>query len=120
MLTCSDLVAGSGFSVENIVEYNSWISETDCDGSLYAGLAEDGSRAVCIGKLNSPTQKEVVASSTSATPPICTFDPEKGEYVCPGPSLCHFDPRTGEYVCPGAAAGEKNQAEKVEENLELR
>jgi hypothetical protein len=35
--------------------------------------------------------------------PICTFDPVKGEYVCPTaatPPICTYDPAKGEYVCP--------------------
>ena len=35
--------------------------------------------------------------------PLCSFDLDKGEYVCP-PSLCTFDPSKGEYVCPKVAA----------------
>lgn len=33
--------------------------------------------------------------------PLCSFDLDKGEYVCP-PLLCTFDLSKGEYVCPKA------------------
>lgn len=66
-----------------------------------------------------------VASATSpdrtaAEPPICTFDPEKGEYVCHDPPICTFDPQKGEYVCPKPTPTVGTEEGHIEENAELK
>lgn len=65
---------------------------------------------------------EVAAPSQSGTkspqPPICRFDPEKGEYVCPEQPICRFDPEKGEYVCPtGPQSGRAGKAGEEREEL---
>ncbi|CAO2651320.1 Nn.00g096170.m01.CDS01 [Neocucurbitaria sp. VM-36] len=85
-MTCEDLVDSLKLPVANIAKYNSWIG-SDCDANLYAGLMTDQSRAVCIGKLGIPTATAgATPRPTSSSPPTCTFDPNKGEYVCPEPT----------------------------------
>ena len=120
--TCSYILEGLDVPIENLIKYNSWIDKEDCDGSLYAGMAENESRAVCVGKRPSPTKSTVIVTPTPVELPICTptFDPKRGEYVCPDPPICSFDPKKGEYVCPEATSTQKPQPEETEENSELR
>ncbi|KAH6622054.1 hypothetical protein C7974DRAFT_414727 [Boeremia exigua] len=49
--------------------------------------------------------------------PICTFDPAKGEYVCPPPPICTFDPVKGEYVCPTTAVSELTTSAETSSTL---
>ncbi|KAF9695367.1 hypothetical protein EKO04_006462 [Ascochyta lentis] len=117
--TCSHLAKEAGVPVGNIAKYNSWINKADCDASLYAGLGVDSSRAVCVSTLDLPSKTDVVPSSTSFKPPICTFDPNKGEYVCPDLPSCTFNPEKGEYVCSKIVATGSTQQEETEEVTEL-
>lgn len=48
MSGCENLVEDIGLPVDNVRKYNSWIG-SDCDGTLYEGLAKGATRAVCIG-----------------------------------------------------------------------
>ncbi|KAJ4352610.1 hypothetical protein N0V95_004115 [Ascochyta clinopodiicola] len=119
-LTCSHLSEAVNLPIEKILNYNTWLSITDCDQNLYASLGADSSRAVCISTADLPTKTKVDSSLTSPKPPICTFDPDKGEYVCPDPPICRFDPEKGEYVCPKVAVTGSSQAEDMGEMAELR
>lgn len=60
------------------------------------------------------------SETTSPEPPICTFDPEKGEYDCPDPPFCRFDSKKGGYVCPKASPIADSEREGAEERAELR
>lgn len=49
------------------------------------------------------------AGGADAAFPTCSFDEEKGEYVCPGktqtPPICYFNSSKGLYDCPTPVAG---------------
>ena len=122
--TCSKLLEGADVPLDNIFKYNTWVDKADCDGSLYAGMAENETRAVCLGKRPLRPQPTVIVDETPSQEPTptCTpaFDPQIGEYVCPDPPICHFDPEKGEYVCPDPTATGKSKAKEEEEHEELR
>jgi hypothetical protein len=65
------------------------------------------------------TAKATIAETAPSTPPLCSWDPKIGQYVCPGatttttqtapkptgsapslPPLCTWDPKLGQNVCP--------------------
>jgi hypothetical protein len=88
---CLDIAGEFGVQVEEFVRFNGWVG-LDCEESLYAGVREEslyagvhegGSCAVCVSMVGSLTRGRDVLRSTSTGLPICKFDPEKGEYVCP-------------------------------------
>lgn len=50
----------------------------------------------------------------AASPPICVWDADKGQYVCPdppaSPSICTWDPDKGQYICPDSALKNETSA----------
>jgi hypothetical protein len=58
-----------------------------------------------------------MAEATPAVkvPPTCSFDVNKGEYICPTPTppTCSFDVKKGEYICSKPAPAPSKRAEAV-------
>ncbi|ORX95215.1 hypothetical protein BCR34DRAFT_200294 [Clohesyomyces aquaticus] len=49
----------------------------------------------------------VLSPPGAATPPICVWNADKGQYVCPdspnSPPICTWNPDKGQYTCPDSA-----------------
>ncbi|KAJ8117157.1 hypothetical protein OPT61_g1579 [Boeremia exigua] len=96
--SCDALASKYSISVEDLLKWNPSLSSKDC--VLQLGVK------YCVVQVEESKRATTKASQTaSGNPPICTFDPKKGQYVCPeAPPICTFDPKKGEYVCPKPAS----------------
>ena len=124
--TCSTIASIIGIDVEQLIRLNPSLGRGDCvmqSGFSYCAeeTRERRETRTCMCLQRNFTLRRLIrvtASSPSATaspgPPICHFDPEKGEYVCPEQPICTFDPQEGIYVCP------KSEQEEGEEHKELK
>ncbi|KAI8152690.1 hypothetical protein K4K49_003054 [Colletotrichum sp. SAR 10_70] len=60
---CADIAEDRNITVGDLVRWNTWIGEeSDCDAGLYADLAEDAERGVCV--------RDTAGSDTPPTEPI--------------------------------------------------
>ncbi|KAJ4988500.1 hypothetical protein SVAN01_05955 [Stagonosporopsis vannaccii] len=91
--SCANVADRYNVDVEQLMRWNPSLSGDDC--VLQPGVE------YCVVKIEKTDRPSVpLPEKTSAEPPICTFDPKKGEYECPEPPICSFDPHKGEYLCP--------------------
>lgn len=107
--TCSTIASIIGIDVEQLIRLNPSLGRGDCVmQSGFSYCAEETRERRETRTSSSPS------ATASPGPPICHFDPEKGEYVCPEQPICTFDPQEGIYVCP------KSEQEEGEEHKELK
>ena len=78
--------------------------------AIMAGVHVHGSPLIKCDK--TLTTKAAAVETAPSTPPLCSWDPEIGQYICPGtttttqtapkptPPICTWDPTIGQYVCP--------------------
>ena len=85
--------------------------------AVMAGIHVHGSPIIKSDKII--TGKIITAETVTPAPPLCSWDPKIGQYVCTGatttttqiapkptssapslPPLCTWDPKIGQYVCP--------------------
>jgi hypothetical protein len=78
--------------------------------AVMAVVHVDGSPLIKYDK--TLTIKATTVETLPPLPPLCSWDPEIGQYICPGPStttqiapkptspICTWDPSIGQYVCP--------------------
>jgi hypothetical protein len=113
---CEAIAGIVGIDVEELIRLNPSLEAGNCVMERgFSYCAEESRESRKTRKTNtgghlyyrfkeSRRLSQVTASATSPTqtpdPPICHFDPKKGEYVCPDQPICRFDPKKGKYVCP--------------------
>jgi len=128
--SCAAVANKYNIDVDQLMRWNPSLSSDGCvlqPGVNYCvvKIEEPGRRKqnLCITSTNSETLIRIASvtspDKTAGEPPICTFDPEKGEYVC-DPPICTFDPQKGEYVCPKPTVTGEVKERHTEEIVELK
>ncbi|KAH6644530.1 hypothetical protein C7974DRAFT_420005 [Boeremia exigua] len=92
-VSCESIAERFSVDIEHLLRWNPSLSRSAC-------VLQPGVKYCVVQIEQSEKPSTTSLGDESGDPPICTFDPKKGEYVCPEPPICRFDPKKGEYVCP--------------------
>ncbi|KAF3039328.1 hypothetical protein E8E12_003031 [Didymella heteroderae] len=111
--SCEAIADTINVDVEQLIRLNPSLDRGNC-------VLEPGFSYCADEAKKSKTLADQPSEIRSTEPPICSFDPKVGEYICPDQPICRFDPEKGEYVCPTASQSKESGQEEEGDRAELR